>query len=420
MGETAEFDEPLREFGSRYQEIPAVDEPPKTTLQILERESKETYWTKFLAYFLDPNEPHGFGSDVLDRFIRSMPTIDYDRSELSDVSVRCERESGRGNRPDILVILEGQWFFCIEMKVFATEGANQTIRYIEDPQIGEFSKSEFPADGQYYVYLSPSYRSDASSEVFYNLSWSKLVQDLDDLLLESRGAYTTRGVSQLADFLDTVKDELAMKDNKFEERQEELVRLYVEYYSDIQEAQDAFKEAHEREVGRWAEKFIQGFEPDGWSNEWRCDPREYGQIYLDGWRLTEDFSKTDEVSNTSYRVEFIHNPNRARTFRRGELKFRLYSPNVGDRYRNLFRERFLGDPLSNKVEPILQKYNIQRSSRGLKTHLIKRYEFEPADFPAGYYETLRTAFAEFQELSNLVTTAHRGAVEVLREETEMD
>lgn len=48
------------------------EEPPKTLLRVIEESRTEKAWHLLLAYFIDPSEPHGFGTDALEEFLRSI------------------------------------------------------------------------------------------------------------------------------------------------------------------------------------------------------------------------------------------------------------------------------------------------------------------------------------------------------------
>jgi len=62
MASREQLDDRLRELRISLEAIPEVPEPPKSTFRILGSTRSEQHWNTFLAYFLDPTQPHGFGS----------------------------------------------------------------------------------------------------------------------------------------------------------------------------------------------------------------------------------------------------------------------------------------------------------------------------------------------------------------------
>ena len=78
-----------------------VDRPPATTLDILGEAKRERFWEQLLAYFLDPNNPHGFNGDVLAAFMHalaehagtSLPPL---RHQLGQVDVQSQVPTGDG------------------------------------------------------------------------------------------------------------------------------------------------------------------------------------------------------------------------------------------------------------------------------------------------------------------------------------
>lgn len=59
----------LETLDQRVDALSADDDPPKTMLRIIDEGQSEKAWHLLLAYFIDPSEPHGFGTDVLEEFL---------------------------------------------------------------------------------------------------------------------------------------------------------------------------------------------------------------------------------------------------------------------------------------------------------------------------------------------------------------
>ena len=235
--EGEELEDSLSEFQRRFAQLPDVEEPPQTFLHLLGQGSKETDWNTILSYFLDPSEPHGFGTDLLEAFLSSLEpnpklNFDFDRLDSGNVEVRSEwvmRDSGV--RPDITIYFERHWFVIIEMKVSASEHNDQTIEYVRSKKIGNIDKSEFDKTNEEdeqrvkehesgkennhnYLYLAPKSAASAKASEFANIPWRKIVEELEGFEHQSYGRYPSRSHAQLDDFLGTIRRELYMADEK--------------------------------------------------------------------------------------------------------------------------------------------------------------------------------------------------------------
>lgn len=141
MATNEQLDERFRELRLSLEAIPEIPEPPKSTLRILGTTRSEQRWNRFLAYFLDPSEPHGFDADLLRSFLEMVQRetetdLEYFNRELQEIQVDTELTSPQNNRLDIAIRAPGSWFIWAESKVDASEGRQQTERYIEDTHVG--------------------------------------------------------------------------------------------------------------------------------------------------------------------------------------------------------------------------------------------------------------------------------------------
>ena len=254
--EAEELSDSLSEFQRRFAQLPDVEEPPQTFLQLLGQESEETDWNTILSYFLDPSEPHGFGTDFLEAFLSLLeenPALkfDFDRLDFGELEVKSEWVMrDLAVRPDITIYSGRHWFIIIEMKVGASERSDQTNQYVCSKKIGNIDKSEFVEEGsrtrnENYVYLAPESTADAEALEFVDISWHEVVKALEQFEYQSHSRYPAKSHAQLNDFLDTIRRELNMTDENFEENQMEKMRLYAQYADKIDEAREAFDEWQE-------------------------------------------------------------------------------------------------------------------------------------------------------------------------------
>jgi hypothetical protein len=435
-----EVSDSLSEFQRRFAQLPDIEEPPQTFLHLLGQESEETDWNTILSYFLDPSEPHGYGTDLLEAFLsllekNSELDFDFDRLDFGELAVKSEwvmrTEANIEPRPDITIYSGRNWFVIVEMKVHSSETNNQTWLYVCSDRIGTIDKSEFgePEDEeelesgenkQYledqvshnYVYLAPEIGDTANAPHFANISWREVVEALGQFEYQSHGRYPAKSHAQLSDFLDTVRRELNMTDKDFEENQMEKLRLYAQHADEIDNARGAFDEWQESiGDGEWKERFRSDFEPASWSDRWRADPSGFGHIYRadwqiddredEGWRQTENRNFTTDKDDSEYRIDFVHKPQNREMFRQGRLTFQIYCPKMAAQdFTDEFSERFHND---ESVSKSLQKQDITQKNGAKMWHTEKIYPFDPEELPDSYYQTLQTAFEEHQEIADHIT-----------------
>jgi len=407
----------LEAFSTAVQNIPEVEEPPKTTLGIINRRQRENYWNRILRYFLDPSEPHGFGTAVLDAVLELILSrtedAEFEYQSGDNIVVRSEVQNPNGGRPDLFICHDGSWSVCFELKVTASEGSNQTKQYVGEIPI---DNSTIPSDSRYHVYLSKASQLNAEASAFLNISWRELVDLLDEVLVATGGRATGRGAAQLRDFRNTIQTETTMHENEHTEQQREQMELYVKYYDEIQTVEQAFADIHQQEKNQWAERFLEDYRPDAWTEVWNCESSTSGLIYKDGWRLGPDRNPVDDRDNAQYGLEFQHFVKKPETFTNGKLRYRvLTSRHIGDdEYREAVKQ-LVNNAFYDELEEIRSRHGIQHVSRR-KTHAKKYYSFEPERGPQAFYETLQQAFDEFVDLAPTLTEIHEQAIELAVEE----
>lgn len=106
---------------------------PLPVLSICGKGTQEIRFTKYLAYFLDPNKPHGLGSAFIKRvFSNEIKNLDIDEDMINNATVDSEMNIGicKGNIKDHtcqcdIVIELGKVFIFIEQKIKSTQSANK-------------------------------------------------------------------------------------------------------------------------------------------------------------------------------------------------------------------------------------------------------------------------------------------------------
>ena len=289
----------LATLRQQFAALPEAEEPPPTTLQVLGRSTQERDWQQFLVHFLTPDEPHGLEHAVLEHVLKALSDRDdleyeFSRFEIDDIQVAQEVSTSDGI-PDVVSWVSDEWFICWELKVNASEGQDQTGRYVGVDSFDGIGldKSDVSTDGQHYVFLAPESASSPAAEEFVHVSWEWLAAELQSFLVKSYDEYPARTTAQLKDFIDTIRSELTM--TEYQENQQEMVELYVENYGVISELKAAFEEEWTEFEATWGRRLAQ---------------------MLDGAELIEDSDVPEEYA--AVRVPMESGDRRQWTFRQGK------------------------------------------------------------------------------------------------------
>ncbi len=314
--------------------LPEAEEPPLTTLQVLGRSTQERDWQRFLVHFLLPDAPHGLKHAFLEHVLTALSDRDdleyvFSRFDINDIQIAQEVSTSDGI-PDVVMWVSEEWFICWELKVHASEGRDQTGRYVRLDSFDGIGveKAELPADGQHYVFLAPESASPPEADEFVHISWEWLASELQSFLIESYDEYPARTTAQLKDFIDTIRSELTMTD--YQENQQEMVELYVENYDVISDLETAFEEEWADFEGTWGTRLAQTMgsaelldDPDvpdeyatvdlemttGERRQWifRQGTSDWAWLFPKEWwrKVDEDRSVSDPIKPNA-RVGFLH------------------------------------------------------------------------------------------------------------------
>jgi regulator of replication initiation timing len=399
----------LQRFSSALERIPSPPTLPHTTLQILGEARAESAWQDYLAYFLDPTAPHGLGTDALNRFLQGLHQCmrgNIPDHATTDVIVETEKTSDSGSRVDLIIRDENRFFICCELKLYSTEGQNQTNRYVEDDQIGTVTKDSFPEQGHHYVYIRPEENERAGADEFVNLSWREVQDWLRPLLRQGRGRYPTRTTAQLSDFLDTIQH--AMTEDEHLQIERKKMQLYFTHQEAIREARNGLEAIHEYESENWRRRFVEDYLPDTWSEDWHCNSNIYGQFYHSDWRQDDGLA----LSGDRIQMHFVHLIRHLEAFEEGTLTVQLRWPGES-RYRTRFKELFVSDRFADQLDQALGEHDInKRADYSYKNPRFteKVYSVNKADLPGSYYEMLSQAVKEHQQVAPAINTILSAAI----------
>ncbi|WP_437289857.1 PD-(D/E)XK nuclease family protein [Sorangium sp. So ce406] len=174
---------------------------PDDLLSILGQSRQDLYHSALLAWLLDPQGRHGFGSGFLEALLRRC-TSDPPTAELNRARPALEVSKGTV-RADIVVAGPGL-YLVIENKVDARE---------QPQQCDQLYESFGPEPGALFVFLSPSGRAPVTAtgdarEAFKTMSYADIAVMLRDALACAPGkGATAHGREVASNYLATLERE---------------------------------------------------------------------------------------------------------------------------------------------------------------------------------------------------------------------
>ncbi|MGK3987858.1 PD-(D/E)XK nuclease family protein [Sorangium sp. So ce136] len=174
---------------------------PDDLLSILGQSRQELYHSALLAWLLDPQGRHGFGSGFLEALLRRC-TSDPPTAELNRARPALDVSKGKA-RADVVVAGPGL-YLVIENKVDVREQPQQCDRIYE---------SFGPEPGALFVFLSPSGRAPVTAtgdarEAFKTMSYADIAVMLRDALACAPGkGATAHGREVASNYLATLERE---------------------------------------------------------------------------------------------------------------------------------------------------------------------------------------------------------------------
>ena len=158
----------LKKLLSDYKTLPTRKRVEPTFLELAGFPHYENVISNLLAFFLDPNEAHAFGSLLLDHLIQKLGFGADLSAPNTDVKVLREVRTHTGNRIDILAILPDA-ALIIESKIYAN-------LYNDLGDYAQFAASQYPDKKQLKLVLSlRPIQSNQLTDDFGNLTLSQLL-----------------------------------------------------------------------------------------------------------------------------------------------------------------------------------------------------------------------------------------------------
>lgn len=437
MGTTTEVEAELRALEQEWEQITDVPESPRSLMDVIEyslgsQKKAEVYVNRLLAYFLDPEEPHGVESEFLRAVLDGLPdACDFqeDIHDLSDVVVDdqvrvSEIDDGTTESSgivDLLIEVPNEWFLMIELK-FSAEDTQTEFYYRDGTHVGGKPKTDYESE-TYYLYLHQQDRPTANELNFTNWTWEAFSTDvLDTFILENAARYPQRTVAQLREFNNDIRNISGMTNQQ--ENEQEKIALFLDHYDAIKDVSDTFDSRWENFTNEWGRRLGVGLEQEGLGShsdfdehltaielqsdtgdrrgwKFRTSSSDWGMIFKDGWwRHTDDldgaiYSRPDDRDDV--RIGFHHRMERNRDLAVGAQTLKVYFRNMGandKEFINVFTDAFSARR-SDIAELLPSAAEITGNKRNM---LVATYDINAdshEDFFDAYVTALQTAFVDF-------------------------
>jgi len=426
----------LQTLERKWVQITDVPESPRSLMDVIEyslgsQKKAEVYVNRLLAYFLDPEEPHGMDAEFLRAVLDGLPDecdFQEDLHDLSDVvvddQVQVEKvvdgTTESSGIVDLLIEVPNEWFLMIELK-FSAKDTQTEFYYRKATHVGGRPKTDYES-GEYYLYLHQSDQPSANESNFANWTWQAFRIDvLEPFLSENAVRFPQRTVTQLREFNDDIESISGMTDQQ--QNEQEKIELYLEHYDAISDVTDTFDDRWETFSDRWGRRLGETLERDGYGSasdfdddvtgfvfatddtkrgDWRfrTSSSDWGMIFKDGWwRHVDDLSRvlhSRADDRNDVRIGFHHRLGRNRDLALGERTLNVYFRNMGANDQE-FIDEFV-DAFNSRTSEIDDLLPPRAEITGIKDDmLVAAYDIEVEDdqsFFDAYIESLNEAFVD--------------------------
>lgn len=436
MSSGPDLHDELQALEQKWEQITSIPDSPRSMMNVIEyslgsQRKAEVYINRLLKYLLDPEEPHGMGTEFLRATLQGLPAeceFEEDIHDLSDIRVDdqvklrqvVEEETTSTGLVDLCIEAPNEWYLLIELK-FSSKDTQTEFYYNDVTHIEEQPKDEYES-GQYYLYIHQHDKPTANEPAFANWTWRAFTADvLDPFITENAPRYPQRTVTQLHDLVDDIQTIAGMSDQQ--ENEQEKIALYLDHYDAIKNVTDTFDDRWEAFTDEWGLRLAETLEDQGIGTytetsenvitvrldpeeatrgEWlfRSSSSDWGMIFKHGWwRHTETLEPLDARPDdrNDARIGFHHRLGRNRDLAIGDHTLKLYFRNMGANDQT-FIDSFV-DHLSNRQEEVTESLppDIEWTSNK-RNMLVATYEIRPdkhEDFFDAYIATLCEAFKAY-------------------------
>ena len=206
-----------------FRALPGHVERPPTFMEIAGYPHYENVCSNVLAFFMDPEESHGFGTLMLDA-LASAGNVDAANGEVnSSVSVEREVSTNAGNRIDILIESDTR-VVLIENKIYA--GVNNPF----DDYADYLDRTYDDRADRQKILLTLYPTNEGGEWGFTNLTYEEFVGQIRSLLGRYVSGADARYLTMFLDFLNTLENL-----QKGTRMNQEFVRFLAERDDDVKD-----------------------------------------------------------------------------------------------------------------------------------------------------------------------------------------
>ena len=214
--------EPVEALLDDVGRLPARVERPPTFMEIAGYPHYENVCSNVLAFYLDPKQPHGLGTLLLDALTRAGGIASTEEGVGGNVSVEREVVTDAGNRIDLLIESDAH-AIVIENKIRAS---------VNNPfgDYSEYLDSRTPESREKHKFLltlAPT--TEGSGWGFTNITYTGFVAEIRAVLGCHVSGADTRYLTLLLDFVNTLEN--LHKETRLDER---FFRLLSERSGEIE------------------------------------------------------------------------------------------------------------------------------------------------------------------------------------------
>jgi hypothetical protein len=447
----------LQTLEKKWVQITDVPESPRSLMNVIEyslgsQKKAEVYVNRLLAYFLDPEKPHGMDAEFLRAALDGLPAkceFQEDVHDLSDVVVDDQVRVSKvvdntiksSGIVDLLIEVSNEWFLMIELK-FSAKDTQTEFYYREATNVGGESKADYES-GTYYLYLHQHDQPTANEPNFTNWTWKAFSTDvLEPFILENAARYPQRTVAQLREFNDDIRSISGMTEQQ--ENEQEKIALYLDHYDAIKDVSDTFDSHWGDFTDEWGNRLGETLEQDGFAShsdfnedltavelqsetggrggwKFRTNSSDWGMIFKDGWWRHTDaldreiYARPDDRDDV--RIGFHHRLEKNRNLAVEERTLKIYFRNMGandqefiNAFVDVFAERKseVADLLPSSAELTGNKRNM----------VVATYDIEAEsheDFFEAYVRALKKSFVDLvvdnEQLISVIDDIYSASIE---------
>lgn len=237
-----------------FRKLPGRVERLRTFMEIAGYPHYENVCSNILAFFMDPEESHGFGTLVLDALANASRIAGVDEGVGSNISVEREVITEAGNRIDILIESDAR-AVLIENKIYAS--ANNPFYDYTD----YLDRRILDGRAKHKLLLTLYPTNEGRGWGFTNLTYTQFVGEMRSLLGSYVSSADARHLMIFLDFLNTLENLqkgtrlnqefvkfLAERDGDVRDLFANLKSLRTEMREKVQELRDRIDTSQHRSV----------------------------------------------------------------------------------------------------------------------------------------------------------------------------